>query len=238
MIRILVRLLLIIGWVATLSGSVWAQPSALSPELTELQQASESAVEIARAEWKRFGSRTIDIHDRLVQDGLKESDEGAWQRVGEYWKIGTDLDFTGKDTEAPWSAAFISWLHNEAGFAERFSYSALHATYIRASITARKARQTDATYWGYRLEERAPQVGDLVGYARQGGVSFDYQPSRYFSHTDLVVDVRPGEVDVIGGNVGDSVTLKTLKTDDRGHLIHPTPRWFVVMAPAWNRPAP
>jgi len=36
---------------------------------------------------------------------------------------------------------------------------------------------------------------------------------------------------VIGGNVKDSVSLKTLRTDAEGKLIDKSYRWFVVMAP-------
>ena len=114
---------------------------------------------------------------------------------------------------------------------ERFSYSDWHATYIRNSIMAKRAADPHFAYWGYRIAERAPQVGDLVGYARQDGINYDYQPTVYSSHTDLVVAVRPGEIDVIGGNVQDSVSKKTLRTDSKGLLIDKQYRWFVVMAP-------
>ncbi len=199
--------------------------------LAAAQSPSERAVTISQQEWERFGRQTMDKNGEVVREGGKEYEDGFSERVGEYWQQGVDLPYSGKDTEVPWSAAFISWLHKEAGFGERFRYSPLHATYIRDSILARKSEDPDAAYWGYRLSERAPQVGDLVGYARQGGITFDYQPSRYFSHTDLVVAVRPNEIDVIGGNVRDSVTLKTLSTDEQGLLIDKNQRWFVVMAP-------
>ena len=185
----------------------------------------EKALDIATEEWVFFGEQTIDIDGNLVKKGGQEAD---------YWKEGVDMDLTGKDTHEPWSAAFISWVMKKAGMGERFSYSDWHATYIRNSILARRRDDPSFAYWGYRLSERAPQVGDLVGYARQGGISYDYQPTVYASHTDLVVAVRPGEIDVIGGNVKDSVTKKTLKTDQDGKLIDDHYRWFVVMAP--NRP--
>lgn len=191
----------------------------------------QKSLDIARQEWIRFGEQTIDIDGKLVKKGGQEADEEFYLRVGDYWKEGVDLDLTGKDTDEPWSAAFISWVMKQAGMGERFSYSDWHATYIRNSILARRRNDPSFAYWGYRLNERAPQVGDLVGYARQGGINFDYQPTVYASHTDLVVAVRPGEIDVIGGNVKDSVTLKTLRTDAEGKLIDKNYRWFVVMAP-------
>ena len=51
----------------------------------------------------------------------------------------------------------------------------------------------------------------------------------YPSHTDLVVAVRGSEVDVIGANVMDSVTKKTLKLDASGRLADPTHFWFVLL---------
>ena len=194
----------------------------------------EKALDIATEEWVFFGEQTIDIDGNLVKKGGQEADDEFYLRVADYWKEGVDMDLTGKDTHEPWSAAFISWVMKKAGMGERFSYSDWHATYIRNSILARRRDDPSFAYWGYRLSERAPQVGDLVGYARQGGISYDYQPTVYASHTDLVVAVRPGEIDVIGGNVKDSVTKKTLKTDQDGKLIDDHYRWFVVMAP--NRP--
>lgn len=191
----------------------------------------QKAVEIANQEWERFGKQTIDIDGKLVQKGGQEADDPYYLRVAEYWKNGVGLDLTGKDTHEPWSAAFISWVMKEAGMGDRFSYSEWHAHYIRNSIQARRRGDLSFAYWGYRLSERAPQVGDLVGYARSGGTSYDYQPAVYPSHTDLVVAVRPQEIEVIGGNVQDSVSKKILKTDSRGLLVDKHNRWFVVMAP-------
>ncbi|MFA5508631.1 MAG: DUF2272 domain-containing protein [Vulcanimicrobiota bacterium] len=192
----------------------------------------EKTLEIARQEWERFGRQTIDIEGNLTHKGGREADDDHYLRVADYWKEGVNFDLTGKDTHEPWSAAFMSWVMKKAGMGERFPYSEWHATYIRESILARRAERVDSAYWGYRLSERAPQVGDLVGYARQGGITYDYQPTVYSSHTDLVVAVRPGEIDVIGGNVQDSVSKKTLKTDSQGKLIDKHYRWFVVMGPS------
>lgn len=191
----------------------------------------DTAVEIARQEWERFGQQTIDKQNKIIKKGGQEAEDPYSDRVADYWKVVGFDQLTGKDTHEPWSAAFISWVMKQAGMGDRFSYSEWHATYIRNSIFARRDGDKSFAYWGYRLSERAPQVGDLVGYARQSGVSYDYQPLTYASHTDLVVAVRAGEVDVIGGNVQDSVSLKTLSTDAQGKLTDKNQRWFVVMAP-------
>lgn len=191
----------------------------------------QRAVEIARQEWHRFGEQTIDVDGKLVKKGGQEADEGYYRRVGDYWKEGVGSNLTGKDTNEPWSAAFMSWVMKKAGMGDRFSYSDWHATYIRNSILARRRDDHSFAFWGYRVSEKAPQVGDLVGYARSGGTSYDYQPTVYPSHTDLVVAVHPGEIEVIGGNVLDSVSKKILKTDKNGLLVDKNHRWIVVMSP-------
>lgn len=204
----------------SLSHSVWAETPV------------EKAVQIARQEWDRFGNQTIDKNNKITKKGGLENEDPYWERIGDYWKAVNFPNLTGKDTDQAWSAAFMSWVMKQAEMGEHFSYSEWHATYIRNSIIARKKGDKSFAYWGYRLNERAPQVGDLVGYARQGGVNFDYQPTVYSSHTDIVVAVRPGEIDVIGGNVKDSVSLKTVSTDSQGKINDKNQRWFVVMAPS------
>lgn len=203
----------------------------LLTSLCTAQTPYDKALEIAAQEWVRFGEQTVDSDGTMVKIGGREAEDPYYLRVGDYWKEGVNVDLTGKDTDVPWSAAFISWVMKEAGMGDRFSYSDWHATYIRNSILARRRNDKSFAYWGYRLSERAPRVGDLVGYRRQDGITYDYQPVVYSSHTDLVVEVRPNEIDVIGGNVKDSVTKKTLKTDSEGKLVDTQYNWFVVMAP-------
>jgi hypothetical protein len=51
----------------------------------------------------------------------------------------------------------------------------------------------------------------------------------YESHSDIVVAVRPGEADLIGGNVSDSVTRKTIALHPDGRIKDKKNRSFVVM---------
>jgi peptidoglycan hydrolase-like protein with peptidoglycan-binding domain len=185
--------------------------------------------EILRAEHHRFGGQTVTESGRVIKRGNREYESGFDKRIGDYWKsIG--LNFDGDDRGVPWSAAFISFAHRMAGVGEQFKAGPAHAAYIRDSIFAKKEGRTDASYLGHRSTERAPQVGDLVGRARQGGVNYDNQPSSYKSHTDLVVEVGQGYFKMIGGNVADSVTLTTVGTNSKG-MINNTSRYFVVMEP-------
>jgi hypothetical protein len=73
----------------------------------------------------------------------------------------------------------------------------------------------DVGFWGWRLNEHKPAVGDLVCWAREAGVDFDNQKSgNYAGHCEIIVDVSADEILVIGGNVGDSVTRRPLALDD------------------------
>src|SRR5262249_55909585 len=94
-------------------------------------------------------------------------------------------------------------------------------------------RLTDnpASYFlGYRLREYRVQPSDLVCRARQLGIDYDHQNGgKNLSHGEIVVDVRAKEIDVIGGNVFDSVTKRTLILDSDGFLTDNGARYFVVI---------
>lgn len=139
-----------------------------------------------------------------------------------------------------WSASGMSYLLREGGLTEdEFPFHQSHHHFIRRAIAARKQNH-DWTFWGYRHGENGgqPQVGDLVAYVRndtitwkQAKLFFDVD-SGYDSHTDIVVKVRPGEIDVIGANVASSVTKKTLALDTTGHIANTTTKtfhWFATL---------
>ena len=190
-------------------------------EETPVSGFADNAASIATDEWLFFGEQRYNRNGGLLHSGHKEGEDGWWQRVGLYWaKIGRD-DLDGRDHDWPWSAAFISWAMRQAGAEERFSYSASHATYISKSIRDRNQGNAKALYWGYRLNEHKPQVGDLVCWDRDPDkvVDYDHQHlGNYSSHTDLVVSVGTNEIEIIGGNVGNSVTRRPLALTADGFL--------------------
>jgi hypothetical protein len=186
-------------------------------------------ISLAQQEWEFFGRQEIDLAGHTIRRGRKETDEGFWQRVGVYWLEGTGKHLTGKNDDFPWSATFVSFIMRKAGAAERFKYSAQHSVYIRAAILAKTKNKTAAGMWGFRVRERAPEPGDLVCYARQPGVSYDTPSADYKSHADIVIARKEREIEVIGGNVGNSVTLKHLAIDDDGLLSDDQFEWFAVL---------
>ncbi|MCY7277601.1 MAG: DUF2272 domain-containing protein [Phormidesmis sp. CAN_BIN44] len=154
--------------------------------------------------------------ERGFWGGRKESAE--WRRVVIYWREGvgvTWIDTQQEVIKVPWSAAFVSYVMRKAGAGNQFVYSANHRDYILDAIKKRKDGKTTAPFVGYRLSEAAPLPGDLVCASRAGDagrVTFDNALTygRFSSHCDIVVAKRTTAIDVIGGNVSDSVTRATI----------------------------
>lgn len=185
-------------------------------------------VSLAKKEWKGWGEPTIDINGNQIKIGGFESNDGYSERVGRYWKEGTGNNLDGDDRQVPWSATFISWLYKKAGAGNKFVYNASHSKYITDSIRNRKQGNLNAPFVGYRIDEIAPQVGDMVCYARQTGITYDSTGS-YKSHCDIVVSTKGNQIEVIGGNVNQAVTKKILKTGYKGTLLDSSKNWFAVI---------
>jgi hypothetical protein len=137
--------------------------------------------------------------------------------VGEMWKaIGLPkLDGTNRDL--PWSAAAISFMVRRSGSAYRnFRFASAHSYFIHHAITARKNGDTTVPFWGVRLSEAKPEVGDIVARDNpEYGPTVDYDVAAslesYRSHTDIVVsiDSANNRLLAIGGNVSHSVSIAT-----------------------------
>jgi hypothetical protein len=180
-----------------------------------LAKLRQRIVEAALAERSRWSDGTI-----------KETDPRARARLIEIWKVGVGLGATQAagyvDQRIPWSAAFISWVMKTAGAGDAFRYSASHREYIKASKTNRESGSCNP-FKLFRLNERKPQVGDIVvnqyfGCTNPGVPGYD-TPDKGCSHCDIIVKVEPGKITRIGGNLSDSVGLRTAATDSRGYII-------------------
>lgn len=190
-------------------------------------------LEVCDGEWNFFGNSVLRL-DGTSRVGKKEYDDGAWQRIGDYWKFigGGYQHLTGKDRGTPWSAAFISWCMKQAGAESKFPYSAGHAKYINQAIKNVKDGISDAPIVGHPPKDYTLKVGDLIGYWRgDTKIRFDNatQIGWYESHTDIVVEIEPGVAYTIGGNVMHSVTKRSVKLGPGGNLIDNRENWFVVI---------
>jgi hypothetical protein len=213
----------------------------------------EAAVQIALREWRAFGQPVVFPNIELPED--EEREEGLWQRVGEYWWLGLDprwreQGWTGihdengvifpasEDGNYAWSAAFTSYVMRIAGAGGRFPYTTTHADYINAARRHGLGLEPGTALSAERIEIYAPQRGDLICYWRgRQPVAYDDLPTgRFPAHCDFVVAIRPGELDVIGGNVDNAVAMKHIPATTDGHLagpdrilIDPDHHYFVVL---------
>lgn len=153
---------------------------------------------------------------RIFEKGAaNEKSESIYKRVGEMWAaIGKPYDGRSKypdGSDVPWSAAFISWIVRQAGTAyENFQFASSHSVFVNNAIKARVTNRHDKPFWGYRISEAKPELGDIVQRNRDGGkFSFSYAENHaeYKSHSDIVVEVTSDVARVLGGNVGNTVTM-------------------------------
>jgi len=163
---------------------------------------------------------------------LKEWDDSARSILVDYWLTGVGMTPSDAahfaDQLYAWSAAFICWVLRKAGAGRDFSYNSYHSTYIAASYQNRMSGNC-SPFKAYRLNEAAPELGDLVCTTYQN-VPTDLErvrPGTPGYHCDIVVKIEPGKLTTLGGNVGDSVGQKTVTTDANGFVN--SQEYFVVI---------
>jgi hypothetical protein len=208
-----------------------------------------AAVQIAYREWRAFGQKIVLSPNQAEDPDSKERDEGLWQRVGDYWWQGLDygapegawtgthdangIEFArGQDGNFAWSAAFIDYVMRMAGAGSRFPYSPSHSDYINAARTDPGLVIAAMPLTGY-----PPQLGDLICMWRANHpVKYEDLPAGHFpGHCDIVVAQHPGSLDVIGGNVDNSVTMKHVPVGPSGLVTDTDYPWFVVLRVAYQR---
>ena len=216
-----------------------------------------AVVAIALREWRLFGGPVDDdapgSRPSPEPDDKPERQQGLWQRVGEYWWLGLpegapEAGWTGKhdaagrkfpasqDEDFAWSAAFVSYVMRMAGAGAGFPYAAAHYAYIDAAYEG----AVGPSKWSIVAEPPdvyAPVQGDLICASRGArGIRFGDLPGRFPAHCDIVVAAAPGQLDAIGGNVDDAVTLTHVPVtpdgrlaDADGKVVDERYPWFVVV---------
>jgi hypothetical protein len=190
----------------------------------DLNALRANIVRIATEEWKRWN----------IPRRKFERDPQVRQILLDYWLTGprvrvqaSDLGSEAWQAGHPWSAAFISWVMRKAGAGNAFPYSSAHATYIKAAKDNRMANNANP-FKAYPVTEVSPAVGDLVCKSRdRSGATYENIRRGMKTHCDIVIDVQPGQLITIGGNVKDSVSKTTVNTDTNGYITDP--RYFAVI---------
>jgi hypothetical protein len=205
----------------------------------------ESIIASADKEWQHWGRSTWNVALKTKRIGHTDDESDAANPFAQYvlekyCSVGGGSPSISDiaDDRYYWSAVGMSAIMKNAGFAKtEFPFAQAHSKFIRHFISARKAKDKGAAFWGYRLTEAGgiPEPGDIIAYSRAKNGSqekanklFDAVNS-YDSHSDVVVAKRATEIDVIGCNVMDSVTKKTLPITAAGQIVDTQHFWFVVL---------
>ena len=186
---------------------------------SSVQTLRTKIVKLAKQEWERWN-----------RGKLTETKPKALRVLQEYYRTGVGERKNDKlgdpkwHSKHPWSAVFISWIMRTAGAGSNFRYNRLHANYIAAAKQNQEVRNKENPFWAFRITEVAPELGDLVCSSRaNSGTDYDNVDNRSrrnrSSHCDIVTEVKPHQITVIGGNVGNTVNKKRIRTDDRGFVI-------------------
>lgn len=144
--------------------------------------------------------------------------EGPWivQRQNDRWD---GPDGIAARWNAPWSAAFVSWVMCEAGLggAAQFDRAIAHHTYIDQAIRARDGLAPQAAFVAYDAGETTITPGDLLCSSRRPAYRTIAERRRQMgvgarSHCDVVVkvDETGARIHAVGGNVRGVVSLKQL----------------------------
>lgn len=200
-------------------------------EATDWAAFKVEVVRLANREWARW------------HDGGKQTETEAEMTpiLQEYYRAGVHVEVTADQLQDPdwqenhpWSAVFISWVMRTAGARDKFRYARAHQRYIAAAKRNREENDADNPFWAFRVSEVTPEVGDLVCARRaNSGATYDNIDDGFrATHCDIVTEVRPGGLTVIGGNVGNTVGKKTsVRTDAQGFisLTGKQKRFFAVI---------
>lgn len=204
------------------------------------------AISKAAAEWMKWGGHAWDLRGKAPALPKRDKDDDA---IRAQYVVNTYCAAAGAAPSAAaiqedryaWSAVFISYIFRSAGYQKtEFPFSESHSTWIRKAVKA-GAGTAEFNFHAFRVTDprATPQVGDLIAYARPDKegqtLSFDdaqqwfTRTGAYNSHSDLVVAASPGAVEVIGGNVRDSVIKKVVPLDAHGRIADRSLNWFAVL---------
>jgi len=181
--------------------------AALDPSPEAIAKAPASVEDTAIAAKKSLIATSAAEEWAYFNQGTKnECDEAVVDRVNEYYSAGR-CDPKSTCKAVPWSAAFISYVMKDAGV--NFPYNCAHWNYFTA-IRDNPTRYSCKT--APMSATSSLQPGDVVCACREGGcpTTYDMPAGQRNTHCDVVVDVTPTAVTVIGGNMGDTVKRRTI----------------------------
>ena len=166
---------------------------------------------------KKISSKDLKI-ERIAQKeiafwkGKYEGSSGAYDRLALYWKPFSGFAWT--PSSVPWSGVFVDYILRDYGFPG----DPLHYNYVMAGTSTKSKWRTIGIESNRGKIKIA--VGDVLVAPREG--------SDQSSHGDVVYAIDKNTAYLVGGNVGDTVAVKTVGLDKDGILIDPK-RYLVVL---------
>ena len=190
---------------------------------------------LAQQEWELFGRgvvvREADGTARVAfpANATHEAQPAMLSRVLMYWYAVTRAPIVGQPGRTRALVGGVRLVaraergHSAGGVPAHGPALGLHRTVPRARATARGSSRA------IRSASRRAS-GDLVCVSRSGTVTDFASLGRGAYHCDLVVSANAGGIEVVGGNVGDTVALARFPLDERGLLLARDDRpWVAVI---------
>lgn len=137
----------------------------------------------------------------------------------------------------PWSAAGMSAFVRRAGEGggyDDFRYSNGHHAYIKHAVRQREEGNAAGPFWGHRLREHKPMIGDLVVRWRGGVKTYDAAKAimktstTFKAHTDVVCEIKATYLWALGANNSNSVSRVKYELDSDG-FVKLTGDRFMIM---------
>lgn len=232
-----------------LAGCAVAPEADPLPPLSYPPAAAERVVRIATAEWQDWGSVTRQAWGEAQEAAPREADPANFPRIMAYWQavpedhgaiplnrrryaqaLAGQAEGAALWSTPYWSAAFIAWVFRAAGVdAVEFPPSATHAFYLDGLIATARNWPAEAPFIPHAPADRAPAPGDLLCFDRSPA------PLRHWTerlaetgraramHCDIVIATPAGEVQAVGGNVLDAVTMTRYPAGPDGRLLPAPP---------------
>jgi len=214
------------------------QPPAVRSKLLPVHSRKYMIVKIANNEWLYFGQQKVVIgedEESIPHVGIWEDDDYSHSnRINQYWRAVGVSRLSGKDCKEPWSAAFISWIMQEAGVPEYlFTPGSAHHSYLNHLLA--NAHNPDAALIPHTIQEYKPKPGDLICANRSRSTPIkviEELPDSLNAklHCDIVVETKGQTLQAIGGNVRNSVSKTFMNLSPKGYLqITRSRPWFLII---------
>jgi hypothetical protein len=174
---------------------------------------------------RRTIKNTLEEYKLWGEGKKKEGDSSMYSTLKKYWDSVDWDESKWSPNETAWSSAFISYIMRKSkANDDDFVFASSHWKYITKAIENKKKKQRG--FKGYKLNEKKVEIGDLVCFARQDGVTYD-TTGVYESHCDIITEIDGDNAIGIGGNVSNSVSSKKIPLVD-GYVKEGGKRFVVI----------